>query len=110
MPDWALPSSGWAEPTGLNPLSANPTKLSNTLKQLVSKLPTNCLSIFDHFVGLRLKGLIDPLFSHHFVMYEKNSCKSHTLISEVKKNKTRAWRRNFIGGLLKWFPEAAVIY
>ena len=40
-----------------NPLSANPTKWSNTLKQFVAKLPTNCLSVFDHFVGLALKGL-----------------------------------------------------
>ena len=41
----------------LNPLSANFTKCSNTLKQLVCKMPTNCLSVFDHFVGLALKGL-----------------------------------------------------
>ena len=41
-----------------NPLSANPTKWSNTLKQFVSKLPTNCLSVFDHFVKLVLKELI----------------------------------------------------
>ena len=41
----------------LNPLSVNPTKWSNTLKQFVGKLPTNCLSVFDHFVGLALKGL-----------------------------------------------------
>ena len=40
-----------------NPLSANPTKLSNTLEQFVGNLPTNCLSVFDHFVGLALKGL-----------------------------------------------------
>ena len=40
-----------------NPLSANFTKWSNTLKQFVCKLPTNCLSVFDHFVGLALKGL-----------------------------------------------------
>ena len=39
-----------------NPLSANPTKWSNTLKQFVRKLPTICLSVFDHFVGLTLKG------------------------------------------------------
>ena len=25
---------------------------------IVGKLPTNCLSIFDHFVGLALKGLV----------------------------------------------------
>ena len=40
-----------------NPLSANPTKWSNTLKQFVGKFPTNCLNVFDHFVGLALKGL-----------------------------------------------------
>ena len=40
-----------------NPLSANFTKGSNTLKQFVSNLPTNCLSVFGHFVGLALKGL-----------------------------------------------------
>ena len=33
-----------------NTLSANPTKWSN--------LPTHCLNVFDHFVGLALKGLI----------------------------------------------------
>ena len=42
----------------INPLSANPTKWSNTLKKFVCKLPTNYLSVFDHFVGLALKGLI----------------------------------------------------
>ena len=40
-----------------NPLSAKPTKFSNTLKQFVGNLPTNCLSVFDHFVKLALKGL-----------------------------------------------------
>ena len=42
----------------LNPLSNNPTKWSNTLKQFVGNLPANCLSVFDHFVILVLKGLI----------------------------------------------------
>ena len=41
-----------------NPLSANPTKWSNTLKQFVGNLATNCLSVFDHFVKLALKGII----------------------------------------------------
>ena len=41
----------------LNPLSANPTKWSNRLKQFVGNLPTNCLSVFDHFVKLAFKGL-----------------------------------------------------
>ena len=43
----------------VNPLSANPTKWSNTLKQFVGKLPTNCLNVFDHFVKLALNGLTD---------------------------------------------------
>ena len=29
-----------------------------TLKQFVGKLPTNCLSVFDHFLGFALKGFI----------------------------------------------------
>ena len=40
-----------------NPLSANPTKWSNTLKQFICNLSTNCFSVFDHFAGLALKGL-----------------------------------------------------
>ena len=43
----------------VNPFSANFTKWSNTLKQFVGNLPTNCLSVFDHFIGLALKGLIN---------------------------------------------------
>ena len=41
----------------INPLSANPTKWSDTLKQFIGNLPTNCLSVFDHFEKLALKGL-----------------------------------------------------
>ena len=40
-----------------NPLSANFTKWPNTLKQLSAILPTNCLGLIGHFVGLALKGL-----------------------------------------------------
>ena len=39
----------------VNPLSGNPTKWSNT--QFVGNLSSNCLSVFDHFVGLALKEL-----------------------------------------------------
>ena len=46
-----------------NLLSANPIKCSNTLKQFVSNLLTNCLSVFDHFVILALKGLKKISFS-----------------------------------------------
>ena len=45
----------------LTPLSTtNITKWSNTLKQRVGKWP-NCLSVFDHFVSLALKGVTRTL-------------------------------------------------
>ena len=47
----------WIFNYGLNPLSPNPTQWSNTLKQFVGNLPTNCLSVLDRFVKLVLKGL-----------------------------------------------------
>ena len=37
----------------VNPLRANITKWSNTLKQFVGSFATNCLSVFDHFVILK---------------------------------------------------------
>ena len=46
----------------VNPLSANFTKWLNTLKQLVGNLPTICLSVFSHFMGVALKGLGSSLF------------------------------------------------
>ena len=48
----------WRCSGAFNPLSANFTKWSNTLKQFVGNLPTNYLSVIGHFVGLTLKGLI----------------------------------------------------
>ena len=41
----------------ISPLSASFTKWSNTLKQFVGNMSTNCLSVFGQFVGLALKGL-----------------------------------------------------
>ena len=35
-----------------NPLSANSTKWSNTLKQINGNLPTNCLNVFVHFCAI----------------------------------------------------------
>ena len=40
-----------------NPLSAKLRKWPNTFKQFVSNLPTNCLSVLGHFVGLAVKRL-----------------------------------------------------
>ena len=42
----------------VNPLSANQTKWSTILKQFVGNMSTNCLIMFDHFVGLAPKGLM----------------------------------------------------
>ena len=55
---WFFQMSILYVPSMINPLNSNPTVLSNTLKQLVDNLPTNCLSVFDHFVGLAFRGLI----------------------------------------------------
>ena len=41
----------------VNPLSTNITKWSDTHKQFVGKLPTNCSRMFDHFVRSALRGL-----------------------------------------------------
>ena len=54
---WPIHSLVQLNSFDVNPLSANITKWSNTLKQFVGKLPTNCLSVFGHFVGLAVKGL-----------------------------------------------------
>ena len=44
--------------SNINTLSAKLTKWPNTFKQFVGNWPTNCLSVFGHFVGLALKGLM----------------------------------------------------
>ena len=44
----------------LKPFSDNPTKLSSTLE--------HCFSVFDHFVGLALKGLKTVIISHSFIV------------------------------------------
>ena len=48
-----------------NPFSANFTNWSNTLTQFVGNLPPNCLSMFDHFIGLALKGLRELIKAAH---------------------------------------------
>ena len=53
-----------------NPLSANGTKWSNTFKQLIGNLSTNCLSAFDHFVGVGFKGL---KFWYTYVLFNNES-------------------------------------
>ena len=62
----------------LNPLSANPTKWSNTLKQFL----TNCLSVFDHFMNLALKGLKAHTISQQNMRSLKNI--SHVVLGSVQ--------------------------
>ena len=57
-------------------LSANSTKWSNTLKHFVGELPTSFLSVFDHFVGLALKGLSPT-------NYFRSSCSTKPMIFSV---------------------------
>ena len=98
--------------TIINPLNANPTKWPKTLKQFVDKLPTNCLSVFDHFVGLAIKGLshkrtikttiksICPVpFSRIFV--QKIFCKLLTI---------KASEADFIFGKTPWFQHIVSNY
>ena len=59
-----------------NSLSADLTKWSNTLKQFVGNLATNCLSVFDHSVGLALKGLIMQVFKYNQSSGDTNSDES----------------------------------
>ena len=46
-------------------LSANPTNWSSTLKQFVP----NCLSVFNHFVGLALKGFKFPKEANYIIFF-----------------------------------------
>ena len=63
-----------------NPLSANPTKWSNTLKQFVGKSATNCLSVFDHFVGLAPKGIRRYYYNHPLML-----CNAYSLLLDEFK-------------------------
>ena len=80
-----------------NPLSAKFIKWSNTLKQIVGKLPTICLSMFDHFSGLAFKVLrcnfSDKVIENKvFLKYSKDGL---LLISQSHNLLKNAWRKNF---------------
>ena len=45
-----------------------------TLKQIVGNLPTICLSVFDHFMNLALKGLINVLFIQIYFLFVQKCC------------------------------------
>ena len=61
-------------------LTQNATKWPNTLEQFIGNLPTNCLSLFDHFVKLALKGLN---FSNFFALSHGKKKKLYLIINCV---------------------------
>ena len=69
-----------------NHLSTNFTKWLNTLKQFVGNLPTNCLSLFDHFVGLALKGLTLEGESYIFLLLIKSKFKTYKWIYHISQS------------------------
>ena len=83
----------------INPSSANPAELSNTLKQFLGKLLTNCLGMFDHFVGLALKGFKAP--KH---LEKKWTCSnfSDNWFSQFGWNRNKSkWTHIYYSNLLK---------
>ena len=60
---WIIIASHVDERRSIITLNANLTKWSNTLKQFVDSEATNCLRVFDHFVGLAFKRLNS--ITHH---------------------------------------------
>ena len=75
----------------LNPLSANPTKWLNTFKQFVGKLPPNCLSVFDHFVKLALKGLISMKWRITIIVIWNELLKTDVWVFIQNKILRRPW-------------------
>ena len=84
-----------------NPLSANPTKWPNKLKQFVGKLPANCLSVFDHFLKLALKGLrnllvftIYPMFRYNEVCEYEYDFNSNDMNGQVLHFTQVVWKKS----------------
>ena len=98
----------------VNPLSAKPIKWSNTLKQFVGKLPTNCLILFDNFVELVLKGKVNITvmkgFSwFHVVLWRfSNStnetlCNKHLFLPEQNLVESKKNLNSYSSVISKWF-------
>ena len=68
-----------------NSLSANPIKWLKTLKQFVDNLPTNCLGVFNHFVGLALKGLRKHVISEDQFSHNLFGCTNELFVLNRKK-------------------------
>ena len=62
-----------------NPLSANPTKWSNTLKQFVDSLPTNCCLTILWVAAERVKITKKRGLVHYTVTSENTNVTQHLL-------------------------------
>ena len=62
-----------------NSLSANLTKWVKDTRTIRRVMPTNCLCLFNHFVGLARKGLKKCLYRKKNVL---QSCKYHSVITQ----------------------------
>ena len=92
----------------VNPLSANPTKCSNALKQFVGNLPTNCLSVFGHFMKLALKGLM-VVFSITVATHMRTSYYlkwfglAFSRFFDIRRNPPVHWLKKSDFSSLEWF-------
>ena len=83
-------------------LSGNPTKWSNTLKQFVGNLPTNCLSVIDHFKKLALNGLEQrPFWLVIWYFFEQSTNPLYISIENLHLGTFFYFLRNFRVGR-KW--------
>ena len=71
-------------------------KWSNTLKQFVGKLPTDIMSVSDHFVELPLKGLIFSRISQEILQAQINPFLAN--VSILDPLKTTECQRALQGG------------
>ena len=79
----------------INPLSANFTKWSNTLKQFIGK------SVFDHFVGLALKGSNSFPISVVKRSLKRSPTKTQSVLSLKFTFFPRGPSRNFLSNNIK---------
>ena len=111
-----------------NPLSTSPTKWSKTLKQFVSSLLTNFLSVFDHSVGFALKGLNqyssanansrssyhrEKVFLKISLILKESTCVRVSFLIKLQAapatllNK-KPWHRCFLANLSNFFKKRAL--
>ena len=58
-------------------------KRTQTTRRL---LPTNCFSVFNHFVGLALKGLILGMYlEHHIVNMDSQQISALCIMENIKQ-------------------------